>query len=77
MIRVKGNDISEAYAQYCSKSWMGFNLRYWDAVTPNTLSQQSGLTFGKRGNGAELTDTEKAIVNIVFGKNVRLRKNLY
>ena len=60
MIRVKGNDISEAYAGHCSKSWTGFNLRYWDAVTPNTLSQQSGLTFGKRGNGAELTDTEKA-----------------
>ena len=47
MIRVRGNDISEAYARHCSKSWIGFNLRYWDAITPNTLSRQSGLTFGK------------------------------
>ena len=60
MIRIKGNDISEAYAGHCSKSWTGFNLRYFDAITPDTLSQQSGLTFGRRGNGAELTDTEKA-----------------
>ena len=60
MIRIKGNALSEKYAEYCSESWAGFNLRYFDAITPDTLSQQSGLTFGKRGNGAELTDTEKA-----------------
>ena len=60
MIRIKGNDISEKYAEYCSQSWAGFNLRYFNAITPDKLSQQSGLTFGKRGNGVELTDTEKA-----------------
>lgn len=60
MIRVKGNDISERYAHYCAKSWSGFNLRFYDAVTPETLSEQSGLKFGLRGNGRELTDTEKA-----------------
>lgn len=60
MIRVKGNPVSEAYAEHCTKSWIGFNLRMYDAVTPKTLHLQSGLTFGKRGNGREMTDTEKA-----------------
>lgn len=60
MIRIKGNEVSEKYAKYCSKSWFGFNLRYSDAVTPKTLHEQTGLTFGVRGNGRELTDTEKA-----------------
>lgn len=60
MIRVKGNDISERYAHHCVKSWGGFNLRFYDAVTPETLNEQTGLTFGLRANGRELTDTEKA-----------------
>lgn len=60
MIRIKGNEVSEKYAKYCARSWFGFDLRYSDAVTPETLHEQSGLTFGVRGNGRELTDTEKA-----------------
>jgi len=60
MIRVKDDLISEAYASYCARSWEGFNLRFYDAITPNTLDSQSGLTFGSRSNGRELTDTEKA-----------------
>lgn len=60
MIRIPNNPVSERYAQKASASWEGFNLRYYDAITPETLSTQSGLTFGKRGNSRELTDTEKA-----------------
>jgi hypothetical protein len=60
MIRVRGNEISEKYARYCAKTWAGFDLRLYDAITPNTLQRQSGLTFGTRSNGRELTDTEKA-----------------
>lgn len=60
MIRIKNDDLSERYAHYCERSWVGFNLKYYDAITPETLHEQSGLTFGKRGNGRELTDTEKA-----------------
>lgn len=60
MIRIDGNPISERYARYCAKSWAGFDLRFYDAITPETLHQQSGLTFGTRSNGRELTDTEKA-----------------
>ena len=60
MIRIKGNEVSEKYANFCGKSWFGFDLRFYDAVTPETLDSQSGLTFGKRVSGRELTDTEKA-----------------
>lgn len=60
MIRVKGDSVSERYAAYCKESWDGFNLALVDAVTPATLHEQSGVTFGRRGNGRELTDTEKA-----------------
>tara|TARA_R110000868_G_scaffold886_8_gene6764 strand:- start:1062 stop:1697 length:636 start_codon:yes stop_codon:yes gene_type:complete len=61
MIRVKGNAVSEAYANYCAKSWARFpTFKIYDAVTPATLSQQSGLMFKPRGNGKEMTDTEKA-----------------
>lgn len=63
MIRVKGDKTSEAYAEYCKKSWFGFDVRYYDAVTPETLHKQRGLRFGTRGTGRharELTDTEKA-----------------
>jgi hypothetical protein len=60
MIRVKGDRVSQRYADYCKKSWDGFDLRMVDAVTPATLHEQSGVTFGRRSNGRELTDTEKA-----------------
>ena len=60
MIRVKDDPVSEAYARYCKDSWKGFNLKMYDAVTPETLHQQKGLKFATRGKGRELTDTEKA-----------------
>lgn len=59
MIRMKDSKTSREYASYCANSWQGFNLKFFDAITPETLPQQSGLTFGKRGD-RELTDTEKA-----------------
>ena len=60
MIRINKDNLSSKYADYCAKSWFGFNLRFQDAVTPETLNEQSGLTFGTRADGRELTDTEKA-----------------
>lgn len=60
MIRIKDHPVSEAYANHCAQSWKGFDLRFYDAITPATLHQQSGLKFGKRGKGRDLTDTEKA-----------------
>lgn len=66
MIVIKDNPVSEAYARHCKNSWVGFNLRYYDAVTPETLHLHSGLKFGKRGNGRELTETEKACLYSQF-----------
>jgi hypothetical protein len=60
MIRVKDDPVSEAYANYCKKSWVGINVKLYDAITPATLKSQSGLKFSKRSNGRDLTDTEKA-----------------
>lgn len=60
MIRVKDDPVSEAYANYCSKSWEGFELKFYDAITPETLDDQRGLTFGRRANGRGLTGTERA-----------------
>ena len=68
MIRIKGDVVSEKYVRYCKDSWTGFGLRYFDAITPKDLPNiksmlepgQKELTFGKRGNGVDLTDTEKA-----------------
>jgi hypothetical protein len=61
MIRVKGDPVSEAYAAYCAKSWEGFGLRFYDAVTPDTLDQQSGIKWGKRYDGNEPSPTEKSV----------------
>ena len=68
MIRIKDDIVSETYANYCKDSWTGFNLRYFDAITPKDLpniksmleTNQRELHFGKRKNDEELTDTEKA-----------------
>lgn len=60
MIRMSGNEVSRRYAEKAAGSWVGFNLRFYEAITPDTLASQSGLTFGTRGDKRELTDTEKA-----------------
>ncbi len=59
MIRMNNNELSLKYAEAAAHSWQGFNLKYYNAITPKTLHTQSGLTFGKKGD-RELTDTEKA-----------------
>lgn len=61
MIRIKGNPVSEAYAEYCAKSWeaVDWDFEFYDAVTPDTLDQQDGaLRFDLKQK--KLTETEKA-----------------
>lgn len=63
MIYVDDDPLSKAYASYVARSWEGFDLKYFEAVTPATLANETGLTFGQRGssdNPRDLTDTEKA-----------------
>lgn len=59
MIRIKNHEVSEKYAKYCAPSWEGFNLKFYDAVTPDTLKNQRGMTFKNTANKT-ITDTEKA-----------------
>lgn len=43
MIRIKGHELSEEFAEISRKSWeaQGFEVRYFDAVTPETMDDQS------------------------------------
>ena len=63
MIRIKDHEVSEKYANYCTKSWTdaGFDVEFYDAITPETLHLQSGVRFGRKGSPMRhLTDTEQA-----------------
>ena len=66
MIRMKGDPVSEAYASYCAESWRGFDLRFYNAITPERLTKRdlgtayNKVKFGTRGNGRKLTETEAA-----------------
>ena len=65
MIVIREDPISEAYYSKVEKSWAQFNLRRFDAITPETLPSDEELegeiNFGKRGkNKRDLTPTEKA-----------------
>jgi len=55
MIRVKGDEKSETYAKYCAKSWTdaGFEVNFFDAVTPDTLRWGGHLNFDKSHKPAE------------------------
>lgn len=70
MIVVKGNKLSEAYANYCLPQWRkkGYDPEIFDAVTPDTLHNYNYLKWGKNksakyteaGYTKEFTDTEKS-----------------
>ena len=71
MIVIKGNEASEYYADYCIESWkkIGLDVKRFDAVTPETLKNVTGLSWNKyissvkydRANvKVEFTDTEKS-----------------
>jgi len=60
MIRDPNNPVSVAYADYCYRSWRGFNLKFYNAVTPDTLDKNKGINFQNKTNGKEHSDTEKA-----------------
>lgn len=63
MIRIKGNNISEGYANYCLPSWTnaGFDVQLYDAVTPETIADQPDqIEFIPKGDSRDNTDTEIA-----------------
>ena len=56
MIRIKGNQVSEGYANYCAPTWKQFDFEMYDAVTPDTLDQQRGIKAFRK----DTTPTERA-----------------
>lgn len=55
MIRIKDDEKSETYAKYCAKSWTdaGFEVNFFDAVTPDTLHLGEHLNFDASHNPGE------------------------
>lgn len=49
MIRILGDEVSETYANYCKKSWQvgGFDVNFFDAVTPENNDLENVLRFRK------------------------------
>lgn len=60
MIRDLNNPVSVAYSRFCSPSWYGFDLQFYDAVTPANLHEQRGINFKIKRSGRDHSDTEKA-----------------
>lgn len=55
MIRVKGNEISETYADICSKTWTdaGFEINFFDAVTPERVKDFPQVQWKELPNEVE------------------------
>lgn len=55
MIRVKGNEVSETYAEICSKTWTdaGFEIIMFDAITPDEVQYYPHIKWGKKPNEVE------------------------
>ena len=66
MIRIKGNEVSEKYAEIVGQSWKNakYDLIYQDATTPENYPEKTKLEFGLKTSGREVrefTETEKAV----------------
>lgn len=64
MIQMSNDMCSVKHRNDTVKSWRehGYNVRYYQAVTPKTLDKQSQpIQFGKKRDKIEFTDTEKAV----------------
>ena len=64
MIKIEGHPVSEMYARISYKSWkdLGYNVTFFNAVTPKDLVYRNELKFGKKASrNADFSPTEKAI----------------
>lgn len=61
MIQIPDNPISMYYRGRVEASWEGYNLKYFDAITPKTMGTMQYLQFGKKRGTIEFTPTEKAV----------------
>lgn len=55
--------VSQYYAKQCLKTWesFGYHVTHFEAVTPLTLEECSGLSFGLKRNVKSFTLTERSI----------------
>ena len=60
MIQMPHNPISMYYRGRIEESWSGYNVKYFDAVTPETMDNLGYLRFAKKRDVCEFTETEKA-----------------
>jgi hypothetical protein len=61
MISITGNSISQHYKDLVLPSWKDYKVNHFEAVTPKDMHKYSYLTFGKKRDRIDFTDTEKAV----------------
>jgi hypothetical protein len=60
MIQIPDNPISMYYRGRVEKSWREYNLKFFNAITPENNTKDY-LNFGKKRDKIEFTPTEKAV----------------
>lgn len=61
MIQMSSSPQSMYYRGRVEESWDGYNVKYFEAITPETMDEKGYLTFGKKRDTIEFTPTEKAV----------------
>lgn len=63
MISMSDHPISVMYQRHVQKSWKGYNLKQFEAITPKDLVYKNTLRFTTKTTGKkrEFTSTEKAV----------------
>jgi hypothetical protein len=61
MIQIPDNPTSMYYRGRVEASWEGYNVKYFNAITPETMDKLGYLHFGKKRDTIEFTPTEKAV----------------
>jgi hypothetical protein len=61
MIQMPSSPQSMYYRGRVEESWNGYNLKFFNAITPETMESKGYLHFGKKRDTIEFTPTEKAV----------------
>jgi len=61
MIQISDNPRSMYYRGRVEESWSDYNLKFFNAITPQNPTKNEYLTFGKKRDTIEFTDTEISV----------------
>lgn len=61
MIQIPSNPRSMYYRGRVEESWNGYDLKFFNAITPANPSKHKYLNFGKKRDTIEFTDTEISV----------------